>query len=106
MLSFEALQVRADLAWAAAGLQRITAHECRHTCSTWLDVARVRPKVVSVLAGHAVPSAQAGAPAITQQRYTHMLPGDLMIARDRFAKYLAEETADAAARSSVPTTVR
>jgi hypothetical protein len=30
MLSFEALQVRADLAWAAAGLQRITAQVSPH----------------------------------------------------------------------------
>ena len=54
-LSFEALQVRADKAWGRAKLQRITAHECRHTCITWLDAAGVRPKVVSVLAGHALP---------------------------------------------------
>ncbi len=38
-LSFEALQVRADEAWGRAKLQRITAHERRHTCTAWLDAA-------------------------------------------------------------------
>ena len=93
-LSFEALQVRADEAWGREGLQRITAHECRHTCITWLDAAGVRPKVVSVLAGHALPRSQQGAAPITQQRYTHTLPGDLTRAGELFASYLAEATRD------------
>src|SRR6202020_2169774 len=38
-LSFEALQTRSDEAWAAAGLTRITAHECRHTAISWLHAA-------------------------------------------------------------------
>jgi integrase len=104
-LSFEGLQTRADEAWLAAKLNRITAHECRHTCITWLDAAGVRPKVVSVLAGHAVPRAQRDAAAITQQRYTHTLPGDLTRARDLFSAYLAEATRDTDAASSVPTAV-
>jgi integrase len=104
-LSFEALQVRADAAWEAVGLDRITAHECRHTCITWLDAAGVRPKVVSMLAGHAVPRAQLGAPPITQQRYTHALPGDLTRAGELFTAYLAEATAGERSESSVPTAV-
>lgn len=87
-LSFEALQVRADRAWADADLARITAHECRHTCITWLDAAGVRPKVVSAIAGHSSP-ATLGAPRITQERYTHVLPGDVEAARDLLNAYLA-----------------
>ena len=51
MLSFEALQTRADRRWLEVGFKRITAHECRHTCATWLDAAGVRPVVVSRLMG-------------------------------------------------------
>jgi integrase len=104
-LSFEALQTRADEAWGRAKLERITAHECRHTCITWLDAAGVRPKVVSVLAGHALPRARQDAALITQQRYTHTLPGDLKRAGELFATYLAEATRGVDAASSVPTTV-
>lgn len=89
MLSFEALQARADKTWSAAGLTRITAHECRHTCITWLDAAGVRPKVVSKLAGHSTLTRHTGAAAITQERYTHTLPDDLERARELFDAYLA-----------------
>jgi integrase len=85
LLSFEALQTRTDERWRE---QRITAHECRHTCATWLDAAGVRPVVVSALMGHAAPARQAGAAQITQERYTHTLPGDLEDARERFERYL------------------
>ena len=91
LLSFEALQVRADAAWTDAGRRRITAHECRHTCATWLDAAGVRPVVVSQLMGHAVPARQSGAAPITQERYTHTLPGDLELARELFEKFLAAQ---------------
>jgi integrase len=98
MLSFEALQKRADDRWEPkdehgkpAGVkigERITAHQCRHTCATWLDAAGVRPVVVSELMGHAVPRRQAGAAHITQERYTHTLPGDLELARTQLEAYL------------------
>jgi integrase len=94
MLSFEALQKRADEAWEQRGLERITAHELRHTCATWLDAAGVRPRVVSELMGHAVPRVLGGAAPITQQRYTHTLPGDLERARELLDVYLAERPAD------------
>lgn len=104
-LSFEALQTRSDRAWSKVGLDRITAHECRHTCITWLDAAGVRPKVVSVLAGHSAPTLERGAAPITQRRYTHSLPGDLEAAREQFCSYLAGPTGIVDVRSSVPTTV-
>ena len=88
MLSFEALQARADERWNAAGLVRITAHECRHSFATWLDAAGVRPVVASRLMGHAAPRRQDGAAAITQARYTHVLPGDLELAREQLDAFL------------------
>jgi integrase len=101
MLSFEALQKRADDTWEPKDEQgkptgikigkRITPHECRHTCISWLDAAGVRPKVVSEIAGHATPKLQRDAAPITQERYTHTLPGDLQRAGELFDSYLAEQ---------------
>lgn len=84
LLSFEALQTRADAAWEKVG-KRITPHECRHTCITWLDAAGVRPVVVSRIAGHAVSS---GGAAVTA-RYTHVVPGDIEEAGRMLDVYLA-----------------
>lgn len=95
MLSFEALQDRADEAWAAAGRDRITAHECRHTCITWLDAAGARPKVVSKLAGHSTVARQEGGAQITQERYTHTLPGDLEKARAQLEAFIANHRLEA-----------
>jgi integrase len=100
MLSFEGLQSRADDVWQPkdkdgkpTGVkvgERITAHECRHTCASWLDAAGVRPVVVSTLMGHSVPARQAGAAPITQERYTHALPGELEQAKTQFERWLTE----------------
>ncbi len=105
MLSFEGLQKRVDDTWEpkdergeATGEkvgERITAHECRHTCASWLDAARVRPVLVSQLRGHAAPARQLGAAQITQQRYTHALPGEVELAREQFDRWLVN-AADAA----------
>lgn len=104
MLSFEGLQKRADDTWepkdkegkpipgAKVG-ERITAHECRHTCASWLDAAGVRPVVVSQLMGHSAPAHQTGAARITQERYTHALPGELNGARELFDEWLARNAA-------------
>jgi integrase len=99
MLSFEALQARADRRWEDAKLARITAHECRHSFATWLDAAGVRPVVVSRLMGHAIPQRQEGAAEITQARYTHVLPGDLELAREQLDTFLAPK-ANAKRRAS------
>jgi integrase len=98
MLSFEGLQKRVDDIWKPkdehgmpAGTKvgdRITAHECRHTCNSWLDAAVVRPVVVSQIMGHATPARQAGAAQITQERYTHALPGELEQTRHQFDRWL------------------
>lgn len=68
----------------------INLHECRHTCATWLDHAGVSPKVASEWMGHATPGRQAGAAAITLNRYTHVLDGELERARDQLDAFLAE----------------
>ena len=98
MLSFEGLQTRVDDVWEPKDEHgnptdgkigdRITAHECRHTCASWLDVAGVRPVLVSQLMGHAAPARQSGAAQITQERYTHVLPGELERAREQFDRWL------------------
>ncbi len=57
----------ARAAWKAAGLERITLHECRHSCiSTWV-ASGVNIKVVSTYAGHATVG-------ITLDRYSHLMP--------------------------------
>jgi integrase len=100
ILSFEGLQKRVDDRWEPHGeptgekvAERITAHECRHTCASWLDAAGVRPVLVSQLMGHAAPARQMGAAHITQERYTHALPGELEKARGQFDRWLAEALA-------------
>jgi integrase len=87
-LSFEALQTRADKAWEDERLNRITAHECRHTAISWLDAAGVRAKVISTLAGHSLDRDNA---AVTD-RYTHTLPGDLEQAGKLLDTYLTQAT--------------
>jgi integrase len=47
------LQRRADKAWAAAGLERITPHECRHTFASLMIAAGVNAKALSTFMGHA-----------------------------------------------------
>ncbi len=89
---------RARRCWDAATLEAITLQEARHTAGTWLDAAGVRPKVASVLMGHATPERQPGAAPITLARYTHALPEDIERARAQLTSYLAERQADKVAR--------
>jgi integrase len=104
MLSFEALQKRADDTWepkdSAKIGDRITAHDCRHTCASWLDAAGLRPVLVSQIMGHAAPARQIGAAQITQERYTHALPGELARAREQFERWLTAAASDSTGRSN------
>lgn len=52
---------------ARAGLPEIRFHDLRHTCATMLLSARVNPKIVSEILGHASVS-------ITLDIYSHVLP--------------------------------
>src|ERR671913_920933 len=51
-----------------AGLPRITFHDLRHTCASFLFERNVHPQLVQELLGHA-------SVAITLDTYSHMLPG-------------------------------
>ena len=59
---------RAERAWDAAGLERITLHECRHTFASLMIAAGVNAKALSSYMGHAGIS-------ITLDRYGHLMPG-------------------------------
>jgi integrase len=60
---------RAERAWAAAGLERITLHECRHTFASLMIEAGVNAKALAMYMGHANIS-------FTFDRYGHLLPGN------------------------------
>lgn len=62
------VQRQADAAWKAAGLDRITLHEARHTAASLMIAAGLNPKTVSTYLGHASIS-------ITLDRYGHLFPG-------------------------------
>jgi hypothetical protein len=60
---------RADDAWSAAELERITLHEARHTYASLMIAAGVNAKALSTYMGHANIS-------ITLDRYGHLMPGN------------------------------
>lgn len=74
----------------------INLQEARHTCATWLDHAKVSPKVASEWMGHKAPERQKGAAPITLNRYTHMLDGELERAAEQTDAFLADRVADEA----------
>ncbi|MGI9021538.1 MAG: tyrosine-type recombinase/integrase [Solirubrobacterales bacterium] len=78
------LMGRADRAWRAAGLKRITLHPARHTYASLLIAAGENPKAVQEFMGHA---------AITEtfDTYGHLFPGSRDEARVRLDAYLEAE---------------
>jgi integrase len=88
-LSPSALYTRADKAWDAKKLTPIRLHESRHTASSWLRAAGIDLKTRSVLMGHAsTATTDKGHGSITDDRYTHLLPGEIEAAGEQFATYL------------------
>ncbi len=81
-----ALTKRADKAWTAAGLDRITLHECRHTYASLMIAAGVNAKALSTYMGHANIS-------ITLDRYGHLMPGNEDEAADLLDTYLERAAA-------------
>jgi integrase len=81
------LTKRADRAWAAAGLERITLHECRHTFASLMIAAGVNAKALQSFMGHANIS-------ITLDRYGHLMPGSEAEAADLLDAYLARRKRD------------
>jgi integrase len=83
------LQRRADEAWKAAGLERITPHECRHTFASIAIAAGVNIGTVSAALGHA-------SVTITWDRYHHLMPGTMDQAAELIQAYIdAPRAADA-----------
>ena len=75
------LQRRADRAWEAAGLDRITLHECRHTFASIAIAAGVNIGTVSAALGHA-------SVTITWDRYHHLMPGTMEQAAGLIQTYI------------------
>jgi integrase len=63
-----ASQKRADKAWKAAGLGRLTLHECRHGYASFMIDAGVNPKALQVFMGHS-------SITVTLDLYGHLMPG-------------------------------
>jgi integrase len=88
-LSTSALYTRADQAWDTKKFTHLRLHESRHTAASWLRAAGIDLKTRSVLMGHAsTASTDRGHGSITDDRYTHLLPGEVENAGKRFAAYL------------------
>lgn len=75
------LMKRAERHWQAAGLRRITLHECRHTFASLMIAAGVNAKALSTYMGHATIS-------ITLDRYGHLMPGNEDEAAELLDRYL------------------
>jgi integrase len=87
----------ADKAWSAAGLERLTFHECRHAYAGLMIAAGVNAKALPTYMGRANIS-------ITLDRYGHLMPGDESEAAGLLDAYLRSqrEQADYDARSATP----
>jgi integrase len=79
------VDVRANKAWAAAGLRRIGLHECRHTFASFMIAAGVNAKALSTYMGHA-------SVTITFDRYGHLMPGNEAEAAKLLDRYLTAQT--------------
>jgi integrase len=78
------VQRRADQAWKAAGLERLTPHAGRHTFASLMIAAGVNAKALSIFMGHA----KIG---ITLDRYGHLMPGSEEEAAGLLDGYLEAE---------------
>ena len=93
LLSISALYTRADKAWEQAKLQPIRLHESRHTAASWMRAAGIDLKLRSTLMGHATTATtDGGRGSITDDRYTHLMPGEIEVAGKALAAYLRKET--------------
>ena len=87
-----AVSDRADAAWEAAGLDRITLHECRHTFASLMIAAGVNAKALSTFMGHANIS-------ITLDLDGHLMPGSEAEAAGLLDAYLTAQHAGAEERA-------
>jgi integrase len=72
---------RADAAWKAARLKRITPHGCRHSFASIAIAAGVNIGTVSAALGHA-------SVKITWDRYHHLMPGTMEQAAELIQAYM------------------
>ena len=80
-------QARADKAWEAAGLARVTLHEARHTYASFLMAAGYNLKQIQEYLGHS--------DLVTTGRYIKNLPVPRgTTAREKLEAYLAAEFGD------------
>jgi integrase len=103
LLALNMLQGRVQRRWRDLGLEPIGLHDLRHSFATWLDHAGVSPKVASEIMGHRTPTyRQPGAARITQDRYTHMLPGEIQRALEQLEAFLEERMGEEFAGAGRP----
>ncbi len=69
------------------GLIPLRPHVARQACASYLPAAGVPLKVRSAMLGHASTSSL----SMTEDRYTHLLPGDVARAKEALAAYLAPQ---------------
>ena len=75
--SGDSLAWRSEQAWKAAGLERVTMHEARHTYASLMIVAAVPITALSKFMGHT-------SITITVDRYGHLYPSERQAAVDAF----------------------
>jgi integrase len=83
-LSVEALYTRCDRRWEKLAMPPPRLHVARHACASYLRAAGVPLKVRSAILGHASTSSL----SMTEDRYTHLMPGDVEAAKTALARYL------------------
>ena len=76
----------ADEAWKAAGLERLTLHECRHTYASYMIAAGVNAKAISTYMGHS-------SIKTTYDEYGHLMSGNEGEAADLLGAFLERHTA-------------
>jgi integrase len=81
----ESLAKRATTAWEAAGIERITLHECRHTFASLAIASGVNAKTLQEIGGWS-------SIAIVFDRYGHLMPGARDVAAQLMDTYIAQET--------------
>jgi integrase len=84
----------ADKRWKAAGCERITMHEARHTFASLMIAAGVNAKALSTYMGHSTIS-------ITLDLYGHLMPGNEAEAAGSLDAYLNSASNAAQARTAV-----
>lgn len=92
------LQLRADAAWEAAGLERVTLHGCRHLYASMSIAAGVNAHALCRYMGHS-------SIAVTFDLYGHLFPGNEGEAAALLDSYLekAFQPNDQPARSAIAT---